>query len=157
MCWTPSIIVNGCPYWNCSSANLILKFEVQSNVFRNLILPFAPRLYSLVTISDCLALIKHAYASDGSAYPNMDVYSFNAECSLWSKTYTINFEALHISACLKLGGETVFNGKETLYNHKMKEFISDKGYFYNGFSYSPSLVSLKGMCEVGIDHFLPRP
>lgn len=52
---------------------MILKFEVKSNMFRNLKLPFAfmklilsfaLRFHSVVKINNCLTLTKNTYASD---------------------------------------------------------------------------------------------
>ncbi|XP_074341821.1 F-box/kelch-repeat protein At3g23880-like [Apium graveolens] len=148
--WSPSVIVKGIPYWNQSDE--IIKFDAKINEFTYFSVPKRHVHYTLIDLNGCLGWI--GYIRLGQyAFQLPDVYCFDEKNRIWSKRYIINIiaclscEPLSYPICFKYGGEIIFDERNILYDLKSGEIkrLCDPSVYLNGFSYTPSFLSLEGM------------
>lgn len=146
-CCYPRVVVKGIPYWNLYQSRVVIKFDVRTNEFSLLeTAPYVREYFSLINMNDCLALREYIYGSNSS-----QMYRFNEEGNIWTKMHTvIPCKKSERTTTRKYGGEILYNGQNNLYDPKSNEIRSlaygkERGYSVHGFSYTPSLLALKGM------------
>ncbi|WOH11060.1 hypothetical protein DCAR_0830539 [Daucus carota subsp. sativus] len=153
----PSVVVKGIPYWKYYDGTKIVNFDVTTNRFRSLVNnntdPMGP-YYNLVNIYDALARIMYSNFTNMLLY--VDLYDENR--GVWSKMYEIKnvvTRSIKTLMCFKYGGETVYADRENVncYDPKsdeIKVLVDCKKEYTQGFSYTPSLLSLDGMSSTSL-------
>lgn len=167
----PTTYIKDCPYWTYSADEntslAALKFDATSNKFK-LLTEFFPdaqsgergEIFKFVNMRDLLTLLAYEPSPTGK----LNVYSLDEEkgCGSWIKMHHFGpFEQFrrfqNLQQGFKNGDEIVFFefGKICYFDHNRDTFDwlpgTEADTLLNCFTYTPSMVSLKGMKSIYSD------